>query len=199
MSRARRDSGFTLLEILVALVVLGALMLALRQGVSVGVAAWNAQERLVAGREDLDAVARALRRLVEHMDPGTEMEPVRLAAGPHALSFPTELPVAASALPTRSVEAALLVNDGHALVLHWTPRLHAVRIEPPPPPQEAELLRGVDHLDLAYWDPAGGVWRDAWSGTDLPALVRIRIAFLPGDRRRWPDIVAAPARERAPE
>jgi len=198
VSGTRRDSGFTLLEILIALVVLGALMLALRQGVSVGVAAWNAQERLVAGREDLDAVARALRRLIEHMDPGTELEPVRLAAGPHALSFPTELPVAAVALPTRSIEAALLVNEGHALVLRWTPRLHAVRIEPPPV-RETELLRGVDQLDLAYWDPAGAAWRDAWRGTDLPALVRIRIVFLPGDRRRWPDIVAAPARERPPE
>ena len=54
----RGDAGFTLLEILAALVVLAALLLALRQGVAFGVAAADAQARLAAEREDLDAVAR---------------------------------------------------------------------------------------------------------------------------------------------
>ena len=200
VSRAAGEGGFTLLEILVALVVLAVLLLALRQGVAFGVVATDTQVRLVAGREDLDTVARALRRLVEDMDPGTEMEPVHLDAGPHALAFPTELPAAAASLPQPGVDAELLVTSAGQLVLRWSPRRHAVRLRPPPL-QETELLRGVAELDIAYWrpSPGGGEWLSAWRDPGLPALVRLRIAFPSSDRRHWPDIVAAPARNMAQE
>ncbi|MBV9748606.1 MAG: prepilin-type N-terminal cleavage/methylation domain-containing protein [Acetobacteraceae bacterium] len=198
MTRAVRETGFTLLEVLAALVVLSALLLALRQGVAVGVSASETQARLAAGREDLDAVARALRRLVEHMDPGTDLEPVHVDAGPHALAFPTELPAAVS-LPQPAVDAALLVTETGELVLRWTPRRHAVRLTPPPPPQQTQLLRGVAGLDIAYWRPSagGGGWVPEWPGPGLPTLVRLRIIFPRDDRRHWPDIVAAPMRDMA--
>ena len=194
----RGDAGFTLLEILAALVVLAALLLALRQGVAFGVVATDTQARMAVGREDLDTVARALRHLVEAMDPGTVMEPVRLNAGPHALAFPTELPSAAAVdLAQPGVSAALLLTESGRLVLRWTPRRHAVQLGPPPPAHETELLRGVASLDIAYWrpSPGGGTWDSAWSAPGLPALVRLRVGFPPGDPRHWPDIVAAPARE----
>lgn len=197
----RCDAGFTLLEILAALVVLGVLLLALRQGVAFGVAATDTQARMAAGREDLDAVTRALRHLVEAMDPGTTAEPAHLDAGPHALAFPTELPSAAAAnLPQPSVSVALLLTESGRLVLRWAPRRHAIPLGAPPPAHEAELLRGVASLDVAYWRPlpSGGAWDATWSASGLPALVRLRIGFPPGDARHWPDIVAAPGRE-APE
>ena len=201
VSRAAGEGGFSLLEILVALVVLAVLLLALRQGVAFGVVATDTQVRLVAGREDLDTVARALRRLVEDMDPGTEIEPVHLDAGPHALAFPTELPAAAASLPQPGVDAVLLVTSAGQLVLRWTPRRHAVRLRLTRPPQETELLRGVAGLDIAYWRPSssGGEWVSEWRGPGLPTLVRLRIAFPSSDRRHWPDIVAAPARNMAQE
>jgi general secretion pathway protein J len=60
----RRQSGFTLLEMLVALVVLGFLMVGLTQGLRAGLTMWGAQTRRVGETADLDAGARVLRRIL---------------------------------------------------------------------------------------------------------------------------------------
>jgi len=189
----RGTAGFTLLEVLVALVVLGFLMLGLTQGTRFGLLAWDRQARGVDRRGDLDAVDRALRRLIEQAEPGAGTSPAPFAGESGALTFATELPLSAGALPTRRAEVELTVGAGHRLLLRWTPLLHAIR-PTPPPTQTTELLSGVDGLELSYLGDGG--WVDSWKGPALPALVRIRIVFTKAQKRHWPDIVAAPLRER---
>ena len=192
----RRDAGFTLLELLVALVVLGFVLAGVSQGVRYGVRASEAQARLVEARGELDAVDRALRRLVEAMDPGALRDGSAPRGDPGRLAFVSELPQAATGLLARQAAMELGVEDGR-LVLRWSPYLHAVRLGPPPPPERVELLRGVERLEVAYWTrgPSPG-WVRSWGADGPPSLVRLRIVFPLGDRRHWPDIVAAPARER---
>lgn len=189
----RQPGGFTLLETLVALVVLGFIMAGLAQGMRFGLRAWDTQARVIEERGELDAVDRALRRLIERMDPGRDREPAGVQGEANRLAFTSELPLAASAV-AREADVAVLVSDGR-LVLRWTPHLHARRLGPAPAPAEELLLRGVARVEFAYWAPAGA-WTSAWSERTPPALVRVRVVFPEGDRRRWPDIVAAPLRER---
>ena len=195
-----REAGFTLLEVLVALTVLGFLMLGLTQGVRFGLLAWDRQSRLIATRGELDAIDRVLRRLIEHMDPGTQRDPPRIIGTARGLEFATDLGPAAGPLGAREADAALLVEGGR-LLLRWRPRLHGLRSGPPPPPTETELLRGVEALELAYWGPAGdgpAAWRPEWRERGLPQLVRLRLRFGDGAARQWPDIVVAPRREQPP-
>lgn len=188
----RRDGGFTLLEVLVALVVLGFLMAGLAGGVRLGMLAWGAQDRAIAAHGELDAVDRALRHLIEQADPGDPTHAAGVGGGATRLALVTRLPAASD----RAVEAALLVESGQRLVLRWTPRRFGRPIGPPPPAQQTELLGGVDAVQFAYWARSGeGGWRSAWDNQDPPALIRIRLRFADATRR-WPDIVAAPARER---
>ena len=193
---AGRAAGFTLLEILVALVVLGFLMVGLSQGVQFGLTAWGMQERLINQRGDLDAVDRALRQFVARMDPGTRTDPPRVAGTQAEFTFTAALPLIADG---GSADMLLAVDPAHRFTLRWIPHLHARRTSLPPPPHVEELLNGVARVQFAYWrpSPGGGSWVGTWDGKSLPALVRVRIVFPEGDRRHWPDIVAAPLRTSA--
>jgi general secretion pathway protein J len=190
----RNDDGFTLLEMLTALVVLGFLVLALNAGMHFGTLAWHAQARDLRVRDDLDPVDRTLRRLVEAMDPGTATDPPVIQGTTHKLGFTTNMPVAAGSL-IRRADVALLVDASHRLVLRWTPHWHVTRFGPPAPPQETVLLDGVQQIDLSYRaaGPGAAGWVAAWSQKLPPALVRIHLIFVDGDQRHWPDI-AAPMR-----
>jgi general secretion pathway protein J len=198
-STTGRQSGFTLLEILVALVVLGFLMVGLTQGVRAGLTMWGAQTRRVGETADLDAGARVLRRLLSGISlpsaggflvaSSTE----KFEALPDSLTFVGDLPTGFGT--TRRADITLELHEGR-LVLRWTPRRHELSIAPPPEPIETELIRGVQRFDLAYWgspspgEPAG--WQSRWDRRDIPELIRVRLGFATGDRRRWPDLIAAP-------
>lgn len=189
----RRDGGFTLLEVLVALVVLGFLMAGLAGGIRLGMRAWGAQDRAIAAHAELDAVDRALRHLIAQADPGDPSHAAGVKGDAARLTLVTRLPAASN----QAVDAALLVDAGHQLVLRWMPRRFGRPIGPPPPAQQTELLDGVEAVQFAYWARNGeGGWRSSWNGNDPPALIRIRLRFADA-ARHWPDIVAAPARERS--
>jgi general secretion pathway protein J len=185
-----RDGGFTLLELLVALVVFGFLLAGLGQGVHFGLQAWTRQTRTIDARDGLDAVDRALRGLITRLDPDAEV-----GGRAHALAFTSDLPLMANS-PTRAADLLLLVDARHRLVLRWLPHLHAQRLGPPPPPRDEVMLEEVERVDIAYW-ATSGTWVDRWTDrTASPALIRVGLVFAPGDPRHWPDLVAAPMRVR---
>ena len=184
----RRANGFTLLELLVALTVLGFLVAGLAQGVHFGQLAWANEGHLSSDNDGFDAVDTALRQVIENMDPGDDTDPAPFIGNGKSLSCITKLPA------VQRVQATLLVDHDHRLVLRWQPYLHAMHLRPPPAPTDTELLHGVSRIELAFW--RGGGWLQDWRSTDLPTLVRIRVIFPAGDPRHWPDIVAAPLLDR---
>jgi general secretion pathway protein J len=189
------QSGFTLLEILVALTVLGLLVAGLAQGVRFGLLAWGAEVRVTGSSDDLATLDNALRRVVEGMDPGDDLEPAAITGTRNRLDCLTQLLGVDGPVPGRRMQAGLLVDPNHRLVLRWRPAPRAARLGPPPPLTETELLRGVSRIEFAFLRPGGG-WVSNWRSPDLPSLVRIRVQFPLRDRRRWPDIVVAPLRDR---
>jgi general secretion pathway protein J len=194
MRRGARDAGFTLLEILVALVVLGFLLVGLSEGVRFGLHAWDSESKLVNRRADMDGVERVLRGLIAAADPGDFNEPSPWHGKPHTLDFVSRLPMAAADLPSRQAAIGLGVDAKHRLVLRWSPHPHAERLTTPPRPQETVLLEGVEAVAFSYqrWPDQGGGWVETWDLPTLPQLVRVTISFPKDDRRHWPAIEAAP-------
>ena len=193
MATQAGDAGFTLLELLVALVVFGFVLAGLVGGLQFGLRAQDTQSRTIAEDADLGGTDRLLRSLVAEMDPGTAEEPPQITGGAHALAFATDLGRAAAGLgQDGNATIGLGVDSQHRLVLRWEPAVHAMRLRPPPPPGTSVLLTGLEGIDVAFWSHgqgSGGSWTSAWSEPGLPPLVRIRLRFQDG-HRSWPDIVA---------
>lgn len=194
-----REAGFTLLEIIVALLVLGFLVIGLTQGVRAGLQMWDAQRHRLADSSGLDAAARVLRNLLTGIP---QVAPEGFAKGEQGdegvrgtaarFTFVGELPTGLGTV--RRADIRLELNR-HRLVLLWAPHLHEILAEPPRP-TETELLSGVEDLQLAYWGPPApgqpAQWLAGWRGPGIPPLIRIRLAFKKGDKRDWPDLIAAP-------
>jgi general secretion pathway protein J len=182
-----RHAGFTLLEMMVALVVFGLLMAGIAQTMRYGMAAWSAETRAADGPETMAAVDGALRRLIEQALPDD------FTGQPDQMAFTTDLP-AGSLLADPLGDAALLVTPDRQLALRWQPHPAGIPLRPAAAPRTEILLPGVASLQAQYLtvqDDGALVWSNRWSGAGLPVLVRIHLAF--ADRRRWPDIVVAPA------
>jgi general secretion pathway protein J len=195
MTHARNPGGFTLLELLVALTVLGFLLVGLAQGVHFGLLTWVTEVRLTDGNEGIDTLDNTVRHVIEGADPGDDLDPAPFIGSRDSLDCITALPNATGPSRSRHIRAVLLVDANHRLVLRWRPYVRATRLGSPVASTETALLRGVSRIELAFWRPGGG-WVNAWRSPDLPSLVRIRVFFPAGDRRHWPDIVAAPMLDR---
>jgi general secretion pathway protein J len=185
-----KTAGFTLLEMLVALTVLGFILIGLAQGMRFGLLAWSAETRLSAGNADLETVDTTLRHLIEGAAPGDDLDPAPFIGTSDRLGCITALPNAAGPSPHRRIQAILMVDAHHRLVLRWRPYIHATPLRPQPASTDTDLVNDVARLQIAYWRP-GGAWLNAWNASDLPTLVRVRVEFGHGDPRHWPDIVAA--------
>ena len=196
--RPRRDRGFTLLEILVALVVLGMVLAGIAGGVQFGERAADMQARSIAAHADMGAADRLLRRLIAAMDPGTQSETPQISAGAAAFGFTTDLGSAASALGEGEADIGLGVDAGHRLVIRWTPALHAFRLAPPAAAANGGAARWRAAGRVRVLGPRrgrGGCLGDPLvTEKDIPPLVRIRLFFEPGTHRTWPDIIAATQR-----
>ncbi len=201
--RRRATSGFTLLEVLVALVVLGVLMATLAQGMRIGLRAATVAPRIGAGVRALEATDRLVRELLGRAAPRDPFTGDRAFTGtPGGIEFTTTMPDGLGAPIPVEADVSLSVTDAHRLVLRWRPH-HRVWIAPAPTPVTETLLEGVGSLQLAFFeanaDGHGGRWLNSWPPGELPRLVSMRVVFPSGDRRHWPAIVAGTMRKRPPE
>ena len=194
---SRRSSGFTLIELLIVLAVVGMVLVLLNQGLRIGLRGTDTFHRAVRAQTDMEPVERALRHMVERMDPGMYPEQPEVRGTANAVAFTTELPNPDTG-GTLTADVRLEAAAG-SLILWWTPHARGVPFVAPPPPRRKVLLEGVARLDISYtpkW--AGTAWVSSWNQPALPGLVRLRVVAMPGEQA-WPPIVVRPLREQAEE
>ena len=199
---APAERGFTLIEILVAVTLLGLLMAALFGGVRLGVRAWEASGTRLDDSARLTAVQDFLReRLTQaHLSEATvaTIETRRAFRGePDRLSFVTLMPEHLGAGFERMVLALSAADDGADLSVEWWP---ADLGDDPGAARDAVrsrvLLAHVAELRLAYFGQLEArqppTWSETWTQPNLPLLVRVQLGFPDRDGRSWPDLIVRP-------
>jgi general secretion pathway protein J len=184
------ESGFTLLEIIVAVVVFGFVIAGLSQATRFGIHAWSVETKLTDTAAEMERVERVLRIVIEQASPPLAADDKSFSGLEHRAVFTTRLPDEPQTRPIRRAQIAIGVDDNHRLLIRWQPHPNAVPIGTKPPPQEVVLAEHVDHVDFSYRQAAGdgGKWVPTWTLANLPAIVLIHIE-LQNDHRKWPAIM----------
>jgi prepilin-type N-terminal cleavage/methylation domain-containing protein len=192
--RVRGEAGFTLIEVLITVAVIGFIILLLGQGVQFVLMASSHQTRMLTGEGNLESVDRVLRRLIRRIDAaGMHATAPEFIGTAHTLAFVGVLPDPFPGLASREADMTLAVRPPGALELSWRPH-YRHPAGPAAATSRQDLLTGVSRLDLAYL-AADGAWHARWSGTSLPRLIRIRLVLTGDTSHRWPDIIIAPMRD----
>ena len=214
---APAERGFTLIEILVAVTLLGLLMAALFGGVRLGVRAWETSGTRLDDRARLAAVQDFLRdRLTEAYEAGDQATGEVVEPGfvgePDRLSFVTLMPEHMGAGFHHMVLALNAAADGPDLAVTWWPSepgAGTAAANAPLPNATSEeaatardavhsrvLLAHVAELHFAYFGEVQRkqppVWSETWHQPLPPLLVRVRLRFPDRDGRSWPDLIVRP-------
>ncbi len=198
MTQNRR--GFTLLEVLIALAIIGALLVIALGGMRVALAAWRQGEDRAEAHQHVRGVALQLARTIgatyPYLGPRTDTpESVLLFVGDEThLEFVTQSPPSPFAvrIAFTAVVIALDASEAHpGLVLlqrplpNQNPFADAVPVFRDP---------AITSISFKYLDASGG-WLDAWDGPNtnaVPRAVRIAVgASIDGREQVFPPLTVS--------
>lgn len=195
---ARGERGFTLVELLIGLAIVGALLAIAFGGLRVAIAAWRQGEDRAEAHQHVRSVALTLARAISASYPyrasrGLAPEPVVLFAGTEQrVEFVTQAPPFPGAAPIAFTAVVFAFEDGGEPGLVIRQRALPNR---EPFDEAAVVYRDptVTALRLAYLDEGG--WQDAWDGAEAkatPRAVRVTVATtLNGRREELPPLTVS--------
>jgi prepilin-type N-terminal cleavage/methylation domain-containing protein len=190
------EAGFTLLEILIVLVLLGLLAAVLSGALYLGVSARARIDKAANDQADLAAFQRIVTNQLSRTYPDWikvgPNQAIDFTGGPDHLAF---LAPALMAQGQGLAEYSLSVADRNGQnVLLLSSTLSASGA---PPAWQTSFASGLAGIKFAYFGPPrdGGsaTWQNDWvMRTIPPELISIAVTFPRGDRRAWPVFVIHP-------
>jgi general secretion pathway protein J len=174
--------GFTLLELIVALSVLG-LMVGLGAALlHMGLRLQERTSRIAEETEDLEAVQGLLRRELARAHPAAQ----NFRGKKDDLRFEAPLPLALGGATAEIRIYSKPAAQKNNVVMAWR--------QTEAPWKEAVLIEGVKAAHFSYYEKAtSSDWNEVWQKPrGLPSAIRLTVDFPEGDRRRWPEFTVAP-------
>lgn len=201
MNPIRRSQGFTLLELLIGITLVGFILSLLFAGLNLGTRSWEAGERRMVTSSRQAVVVDFIRRAIEQTYPLRwrvgEEDRLAFAGEAESLRFVGTVAMHDGASGNHLIALDLADGEtGRDLVMRWQlPDPGAPGFEPIEQAEPKVLIKAVKGMALAYFgaqseteDPA---WHDQWLDQKTPPeLIRLQLTMENGET--WPDIVAAP-------
>src|SRR5690349_9528676 len=195
------ETGFTILELLIALTLLAGLSVLLFGGLRFGTRAWERSEAVASETDQIGIGQSFLRRALSTSYPllkatDAARPKIDFEGSSEGMRFLAPAPAALSAGGmSRFTLIATRRNDQNLLLM--TSRFELTREEIGSSATDVTLLHGFEQVVFRYFgsdqpaDPP--TWRNSWTErARLPELVSIQVWFPAGDRRTWPELLVAP-------
>jgi general secretion pathway protein J len=198
--KAALEAGFTLVELLVAITLVGLLTVVMFGGLRFGTRAANA----VSGRTDRAAQLSVVydfmqNELTDARLPSASSDPATAASDfdgePDSLSFVAVPPSYLALGGFNMLRVALDGEQSRRLTVSWHPIPHGALPAAPVTVQPSVILEKIRGVEFGYFGITDQnrppEWQDRWENqTALPLLVRLRIAWADGSSA--PDLIIAP-------
>lgn len=195
MSRPQKSQGFTLIEVVVALSLLGLLMLATSTAFRGFAQTATRLDDMVLAGDEMRIVSATMRHLIgearapaggaSESDDGGD----RLTGGPDTLRWVATMP-ARDGIGGLSVLRLSLsdAGDGHArLMLAFKPFASGIRDDQAAGGIERALLEDITGFRIDYLGSGETAWVSHWRHQDaLPAKIRIHISR---KQQQWPPLI----------
>lgn len=194
-----RRNGFTLIEVLIAMTLLGVMVVLLFSSLRIAAESWNAGEDKMAAVNQKAVVYQFFKRHLTairplpllNTDPAYSLEAVQAFQGfSQSLRFVAGLPASSARKGLQVFNIALNPENSEILLVALTPyRLTEADQESVKP---EVLLENIAGLKFAYFgrieEFAEPQWHEEWAVTEhLPSLIKVSIALKDGSY--WPDMI----------
>ena len=203
--RRMQHTGFTLLELLIAMTLLGMILLLLFGGLRLGVRSWDASQKQVDSLNSIRSLENFLRRELSLIYPyvwnNAPERRVAFLGERNRLSFVAPLPsrVGGGGLYLVSVELQQRSKVQRIVWKHMPlssqMQNFSALAEIPEMVLAASDLDNVEEIWLTYFgqenESAAPRWLDRWENSiRLPMLIRVQVKL--SNNAQWPDFVVAP-------
>lgn len=199
-----RIRGFTLLEMMIALTLLGVLLILVYSSLNLGIRAWDSGDRRVAEASHQRIVQGFLRRELGQVFPvrwrGIPESKIAFEGSKQEIRFVTSLNLGASAKEGGLQWAHLYLAEesrngqrGHTLFLRREPfDLQAKDWSGLDDAKPTRLIEGIKEMEISYFgaenDVADPKWTNEWSNP-LRVPRSIRLVFKSDSGREIPDLL----------
>lgn len=196
MRSKQQQSGFTLLEVMIAMTLLSIMVTLLFSSLKVGAESWNKGENKIAEVNEKAVVYQFFKHHLPATRPlwddFSQEGRVFSFQGEHdKLQFVSVFPASASRTGIQLFEVRLERGEVGRILVALKPFYPLIE-EQAWEQDDVVLLEKVEKFEIKYFDKqlpgSEGEWKNSWQEKErLPALVKIKIVL--EDRGYWPEMI----------
>ena len=198
MSADRKNTGFTLLEVMLAMTLLSIMVVLLFSSLKIGAESWNKGESKIAEVNEKAVVYQFFKRHLPSVRPlwddfSDEERGFSFQGERDTFQFVSVFPVSAARKGLQLFKVFSDKSEKEVIKVILTPFYPTVE-EEQWEPEEVVLLENVEEFEISYFGKedfdSEVAWLDSWQEKEyLPALLKIKIVLK--DHSYWPEMIFA--------